>query len=68
MVKTMKIYDYTTRGGKIYEVKIDSERLLYVLGDKESIYFLHIYKKQKGKAEKHDLELAEKRARAAGLI
>ena len=53
---------------KIWEIKISQERIMYVIKDQESVYFLHICKKQKGKAEKQELEKAKKRARAAGLL
>jgi len=53
---------------KLWEIKISQERIMYVIRDHESVYFLHICKKQKGKAEKQDLEKAKKRAMAAGLL
>ncbi|MCL2216641.1 MAG: type II toxin-antitoxin system RelE/ParE family toxin [Defluviitaleaceae bacterium] len=40
---------------------------MYVVYDKDLIYFLHACQKQKGKAEKHDLELAISRAKRYGL-
>ena len=53
---------------KLWEIKISQERIMYVIKDQESVYFLNICKKQKGKAEKQELEKAKKRAQAAGLI
>ena len=53
---------------KLWEIKISQERIMYVILDKESVYFLNICKKQKGKAEKKEIEKAKKRARAAGLL
>ena len=44
--------------GKLWEIKFSSNRIMYVIKDGENIYFLHACKKQKGKAEKTDLELA----------
>ena len=41
---------------------------MYIIRDKDAVYFLNICKKQKGKAEKQELETAKKRAKAAGLI
>ncbi len=41
---------------------------MYVIRDQESVFFLNICKKQKGKAEKQELERAKKRAKAAGLL
>lgn len=40
---------------------------MYVIADAENVYFLHICKKQKGKAEKHELEKAIKRAKEINL-
>jgi len=48
--------------GKLWEIKFYSNRIMYVLCDKDNIYFLHACKKQKNKAEKHELEKAKKRA------
>ena len=53
---------------KLWEIKISQERIMYVIQDQETVYFLHICKKQKGKAEKQELEKAKKRARADGLL
>ena len=53
---------------KLWEIKISQERIMYVLQDQDSVYFLNICKKQKGKAEKQELEKAKKRAKAAGLL
>ena len=52
---------------KLWEIKFFSQRIMYVLYDKENIYFLHVCKKQKGKAEKFELDKAIKRAKDAGL-
>jgi len=53
---------------KLWEIKISSERIMYVIKDNENVYFLHICKKQKGKAEKKNLELAKNRAKNEGLL
>lgn len=53
---------------KLWEIKISQERIMYVIQDQESVYFLNICKKQKGKAEKQELEKAKKRAREEGLL
>lgn len=53
---------------KLWEIKISQERIMYVIQNQESVYFLNICKKQKGKAEKQELEKAKKRAKAAGLL
>ena len=53
--------------GKLWEIKFTSNRIMYVVKDGDNIYFLHACKKQKGKAEKQDLETAIKRAKEYGL-
>jgi len=53
---------------KLWEIKISQERIMYVIRDAETVFFLHICKKQKGRAEKKNIELAKKRAKEAGLI
>jgi len=53
--------------GKLYEIKFTDQRIMYVLKDENSIYFLHICKKQKNKAEKKDIDIAIRRARGFGL-
>ena len=53
--------------GKLWEIKFFSNRVMYVLYDKENIYFLHVCKKQKNKAEKFELDKAIKRAIECGL-
>lgn len=53
--------------GKLWEIKFSSNRIMYVTADRHKIYFLHICKKQKQKAEKKELETAIKRAKEQGL-
>ncbi len=53
---------------KLWEIKISQERIMYVIRDQDSVFFLHACKKQKGKAEQKDIELAKKRAKAEGLL
>ena len=53
--------------GKIWEIKLDANRIMYVLADSENIYFLHAFKKQKNKTEKFELEKAVNRAKEFGL-
>lgn len=52
---------------KLWEIKFGQERIMYVIADAENVYFLHICKKQKGRAEKHELEKAMKRAKEINL-
>ena len=53
--------------GKLWEIKFSDNRIIYVLADEENMYFLHACKKQKGKAEKFELETAINRAKEEGL-
>ena len=53
--------------GKLWEIKFSDNRIIYVLHDKEAVYFLHVFQKQKNKAEKFELETAIARAKQAGL-
>jgi len=53
---------------KLWEIKISQTRIMYVIADSENVYFLHACKKQKGKAEKYELEKAIKRAKTEGLL
>ena len=43
-------------------------RVMYVIIDKDGVVFLHICKKQKGRAEKQELDKAIQRAKAEGLL
>jgi phage-related protein len=53
--------------GELWEIKFSQNRIIYVIADKDSIYFLHACKKQKDKAEKFELETAIKRAKEMGF-
>lgn len=49
---------------KLWEIKFNyKDRMMYVIADKENLYILHACKKQKGKAEKFELDKAIKRAK-----
>lgn len=54
--------------GKLWEIKISQTRIMYVIIDTNGVAFLHICKKQKGKAAKKELDTALKRARGEKLI
>lgn len=54
--------------GKLWEIKISKTRIMYVLIDVDSVAFLHICKKQKGKASKKELQTAINRAKMENLI
>ena len=53
---------------KLWEIKLSQERIMYIIQDQDSVYFLNICRKQKGKAEKQELEKAKKRAKDEGLL
>ena len=54
--------------GKLWEIKFFSNRIMYVIYDQDTVYFLHAYKKQKGKALKHELGKAIQRAKERNLM
>ena len=54
--------------GKLWEIKFIDNRIMYVILDKNNVYFLHACKKQKGKAEKYELDKAIKRAKDRNLL
>ena len=53
--------------GKLWEIKFSGNRIMYILVDTENIFFLHACRKQKGKAEKFELEIAISRAKEEGF-
>lgn len=54
---------------KLWEIKFyNHNRIFYVVADAENLYLLHACKKQKGKAEKFELDKAIKRAKELGRI
>lgn len=60
LLKTRKIQ------GKIYEVKIGKDRLIYIIADSDNFYILHIFRKQKNETEKFEKDKAIKRAKELG--
>ena len=54
--------------GKLYEIRFSNQRIAYIIIDSDVVYFLHIFKKQKNKTEKNDINLAIERAKRKGLI
>lgn len=54
--------------GKLWEIKISQNRIMYVIINRDNVAFLHICKKQKGKAEKQEIDKALQRAKREGLI
>lgn len=53
--------------GKLWEIKFSQNRIIYVIADKDNVHMLHACKKQKGKAEKFEIDTAIKRAKEQGL-
>jgi len=43
---------------KLWEIKFSTNRLMYVIADRNNVYFVHACKKQKGKAERFELAKA----------
>lgn len=54
--------------GKLYEIKHSNNRIMYVIKDGDNVYFLHACQKQKGKAEKFEIETAIQRAKESDLL
>ena len=54
--------------GKLWEIKISQTRIMYVIVSSDKVFFLNICKKQKGKAEKKELEKAINRAKEHGIM
>ncbi len=49
---------------KLWEIKFyDDNRIMYVVADGDNMYMVHACKKQKGKAEKFELDKAIKRVK-----
>lgn len=49
---------------KLWEIKFyRHNRIMYLVADQNNMYLLHACKKQKGKAEKFELETAKRRAK-----
>ncbi len=54
--------------GKLWEIKISKIRIMYVIINSAAVAFLHICRKQKGKAEKQELHTAISRAQREQLL
>ena len=54
---------------KVYEVYFRKHnRIFYVTVDKENIYLLHAFQKQKNKTEKNDAKIVKARAKEVGNL
>jgi len=54
--------------GKLWEIKFSDNRIMYVIFDSNNVHFLHACQKQKGKAEKFELDKAIQRAKERDLL
>jgi len=66
-LEAIKEFDTRQLRGKLWEIKFSKNRIMYVIADSENIHFLHACRKQKGKAEKFELETAIQRAKEKGF-
>ena len=66
-LKAFEGLDTRQLNSKLWEIKFSQNRIMYVIADGENVHFLHACKKQKGKAEKFELETAVSRAREKGF-
>jgi len=63
-LEALKVLNTRQLRGKLWEIKFyDDNRIMYVVADENNMYLLHACKKQKGKAEKFELEKAIKRVK-----
>ena len=67
-VEAFKGLDTRQLFGKLWEIKFFDNRIMYVILNKNNVHFLHACKKQKGKAEKYELDKAIKRAKEQNLL
>lgn len=63
-LEALEYLDTRQLKGKLWEIKFYRQnRIMYVVADEENIYLLHVCKKQKGKAEKFELDKAVRRVK-----
>lgn len=65
-LESLEVLDTRQLKKKLWEIKFFDNRLMYVVADAENLYILHACKKQKGKAEKFELDKAIERAKDLG--
>ena len=53
--------------GKLWEIKFNKNRIMYIIIDGDNVHFLHACKKQKGSAERFELKTAIERAKEKGF-
>lgn len=57
-IEALDILNTRQLRGKLWEVKVSKNRLMYVIVDANNMYILHACKKQKGKAEIFEINKA----------
>ena len=48
---------------KLWEIKFDQERMMYVIADEDNLYVVNACKKEKGKAELYEINKAKRRVK-----
>jgi len=66
-LSALEEFDTRQLRGKLWEIKFSQNRMMYVIADGDNIHFLHACKKQKGKAEQYELNIALQRAKEKGF-
>lgn len=67
-VEAFSLLDTRQLRGKLYEIRIEQTRIMYVIRNGDLVYFLHICKKQKGRTERQEIHKAISRAKQAGML
>ncbi|MDR1663450.1 MAG: type II toxin-antitoxin system RelE/ParE family toxin [Clostridiales bacterium] len=67
-IKAFDGFDTRQLRDKLWEIKFAGNRIMYVIFDKNNVHFLHACRKQKGKAEKFEIEKAVNRAKELNLL
>lgn len=67
-LKAFDGFDTRQLFGKLWEIKFSDNRIMYIIFDADTVHFLHACKKQKGKAEKFELDKAIQRAKERNLL
>lgn len=62
-LEALQVLDTRQIDKKLWEIKFGDNRIMYVLANKNNIYLLHAFRKQKNATEKFEREKAIKRAR-----
>lgn len=65
-LKALELLNTRQLRKKLWEIKFDKNRMMYVVADQDNLYILHACRKQKGKAERFELDTAIKRAEELG--